>query len=228
MVKKGFSTMKSFYLWAVLLFSASVQAEVIDLRFDLNVSSSLRKQVLDDFIQMQSISSIQQSPIHEAVFGKVDGTNYLNWFQQRVKFFGFDSCGGPSAVACMKPKYPNKIFVTGNYTGRNHPQIARLMTLYHEARHTESENDYWSHAKCPSNFPYRSIWTGKKLAGNYACDSTPFGSYSSASVLLNNISKFCQNCSEKLKQDAKIYSDDQVKRVVDPVSIEKLKQDFLF
>lgn len=228
MVEKGFSTMKTLFLSALLLFSVHAQAEVIDLRFDSSVSSSLRKQVLDDFVQMQLITSIQQSPIHQEIFGSVDGINYLNWFQQRVKFFGFDSCGGPSAVACMKPKYPNKIFVTGNYTGRNHPQIARLMTLYHEARHTETENGYWSHAKCPSNFPYRSIWTGKKLAGNYACDGTAYGSYSSASVLLNNISKFCQSCSDKMKQDSKIYSDDQVKRVVDAASIEKLKQDFLF
>jgi hypothetical protein len=198
----------------------------IELQFDSNVSQKLRTQVLDDFQIMQSAVSTRESPLHKEIFGRIEGTNYVNWFQARVKYFGFTSCGGGGAVACVKPQYANKIWVTGNYTGISHPQIARLMTLFHEARHTEVQNGNWSHAKCPRNFPYRSIWTGKKLAGNYACDGTVYGSYASASVLLNNISKFCESCSDKVKEDAKLYSDDQVKRVIDPASIARLKQDF--
>ncbi len=220
--------MKLLLILSSLLLIQPVNAVELDLKFDSNVSANLRKQVFDDFNLMGTIAGFQQSPLHEEIFGKIDGKNYLQWFQNRVKFFGFSNCGGPSAVACVNGKYKNKIFVTGNYTGIDHPQIARLMTLYHEARHTEVENGLWPHAKCPSNFPYRSIWTGKKLSGNYACDSTVYGSYASASVLLNNVSKFCQNCSDKVKADAKIYSDDQVKRVIDQPSIEKLRLDFLF
>lgn len=220
--------MKTIFILSFISFITQVNAVELDLKFDSNVSSSLKKQVGEDFDLMNSMGSFQQSPLHEEIFGKIDGSNYLQWFQSRVKFFGFSNCGGPSAVACVNGKYKNKIFVTSNYTGRSHPQIARLMTLYHEARHTEFENNMWPHAKCPSNFPYRSIWTGKKLAGNHACDSTVYGSYASASVLLNNISKFCQNCSDKVKQDAKIYSDDQVKRVVDQAAVDRIKQDFLF
>ena len=209
-----------------LLPMHALGASSIDLQFDSNITEQLRTQVLDDFQLMQGVTSTKESPIHQEIFGKIDGTNYLNWFQSRVKFFGYNNCGGGGAVACVKPQYLNKIWVTANYTGIDHPQIARLMTLYHEARHTEMNNDNWPHAKCPSDFPYRSIWTGKKLAGGYACDSTVYGSYASASVLLNNISKYCDSCSEKVKEDAKIYSDDQVKRVIDPASIAKLKQDF--
>ncbi len=198
----------------------------VNLQFDSNVSEKLKAQVLSDFDLMQAASSIKESPIHQEIFGKIEGANYLKWFENRVRFFGYTSCGGGGAVACVKPQYLNKIWVTGNYTGISHPQIARLMTLYHEARHTEVNNGNWSHAKCPSNFPHRSIWTGKRLAGNYACDSTVYGSYASASVLLNNISKFCDSCSEKVKQDAKLYSDDQVKRVVDKTAIARLQQDF--
>jgi hypothetical protein len=218
--------MKKLFIVSFLFSTITSFASVIDLQFDSNVTANLRKQVMGDFELMQNMGASRESPIHQEIFGKVDGSNYLQWFQQRVKYFGFSSCGGPSAVACVKPQYLNKIWVSGNYTGINHPQIARLMTLYHEARHTEKDKDNWPHAKCPRNFPYRSIWTGKRLAGNYACDSTVYGSYASASVLLNNISKFCESCSEKTKQDAKIYSDDQVKRVVDAASVARLKQDF--
>lgn len=196
------------------------------LQFDSNVSIKLKNQVLNDFGLIESVTSVRESPLHREIFGRIDGSNYLQWFESRVKFFGVSSCGGGGAVACMKPSYPNKIWVTGNYTGIDHPQIARLMTLYHEARHTEVDAGYWSHARCPSNFPYRSIWTGKRLAGSTACDATAYGSYASASVMLNNISKFCANCSEKVKQDAKVYSDDQVKRVVNAAAAARIKQDF--
>ncbi len=218
--------MKLFFIFSLLLFTRQIGAVELNLKFDSNVSSSLRKQVSDDFELMGSIAGFQQSPLHLEIFGNLDGKGYLQWFTDRVSFFGYSNCGGPSAVACVNGKYKNKIFVTGNYTRISHPQIARLMTLYHEGRHTEFDHGMWPHAKCPSQFPYRSIWTGKKLAGNYACDATVYGSYASASVLLNNISRFCQNCSEKMKEDAKIYSDDQVKRVIDLSSAERLKQDF--
>ena len=168
----------------ILLPFHALGANAVDLQFDSNVTADLKTQVLDDFQLMQAVTSTKESPLHQEIFGKIDGTNYLNWFQTRVKFFGYNSCGGGGAVACVKPQYLNKIWVTGNYTGISHPQIARLMTLYHEARHTETNNDNWPHAQCPSDFPYVSIWTGKRLAGNYACDSTVYGSYASASVLL--------------------------------------------
>jgi hypothetical protein len=132
-------------------------APTIDIQFDSNVSTDLQTQVLSDFQLIQSVTSSKQSPLHQEIFGAIDGANYLTWFQSRVKFFGVNSCGGGGAVACVKPQYANKIWVTGNYTGIDHPQIARLMTLYHEARHTEDANNNWPHAQCPSNFPYRSI-----------------------------------------------------------------------
>lgn len=213
-------------LFSLLMMLAGLNASAVVLQFDSNVSSKLREQVNADFQLMESTTGSRESPIHREIFGTINGASYVKWFESRVKYFGYTSCGGGGAVACVKPQYLNKIWVTGNYTGISHPQIARLMTLYHEARHTEADNDNWPHAKCPRNFPYRSIWTGKKLAGNYACDSTVYGSYASASVLLNNISRYCENCNEKVKQDAKLYSDDQVKRVVDKASIDRLKADF--
>ncbi len=199
-----------------------------DMQFDENVATDLKSQVVNDFSFLESIQASKASPIHQTTFGTVSGANYLQWFNKRVLFFGVDTCGGSTAVACVDPAFKNKIWVTDNYIQISHPQIARLMTLYHEARHTEEENDNWPHAKCPSNFKPTSIWTGAKLNNEYACDDTAYGSYSSASVMLNNISKFCTNCSAKVKADAKLYSDDQVKRVIDNTAIQQLAVDFAF
>jgi hypothetical protein len=207
--------------------TANAQSQTA-LQFDADVSPALKTQVLDDFAFMQGITGTKASPLHQEIFGSLDGANYGQWFSKRVFYFGVDGCGGNSAVACVIPKYKNKIFVTNNYINISHPQIARLMTVYHEARHTEEDHNNWPHAKCPWNFPYRSIWTGGSLKWSSACDSTAYGSYSSASVLLNNVSKFCENCSDKVKADAKIYSDDQVKRVINSAAIAQLKKDFAY
>ncbi len=124
------------------------------------------------------------------------------------------------------------MFVTDNYIKFEHPQIARLMIIYHEARHTERENDNWTHATCPVPFigedgqEIKSIWTGARLAGEEACDNSPFGSYGSSTIMLKNISMFCENCNEKVKMDADIYAQDQLKRITNQKAKEDMKKDF--
>lgn len=202
------------------------------LQFDPNVQPELKAQILDDFAFVQSIRSMNASPLHRQVFGEVDGTNYFNWFNKRVFNVGLDSCGSPSAVACVIVMYPNKIWMTQNYTRFSHPQIARLSVIYHEARHTEGENGNWSHANCPVPFKdsqgrdVRSIWTGTLLEGHPACDQTPFGSYGSATIFLKNVSKYCSNCSQKVKADADLYGTDQLDRIIDATSKKNMILDF--
>jgi hypothetical protein len=135
-----------------------------------------------------------------------------------------NGCNSDSAVACFKQSAPAKIWVTSNYTDRDHPQVARLMTLFHEARHAESPE--FKHALCPPWFSQKSIWTGKTLRLHYACDRSVYGSYGAASILLNNISRFCTTCTEKVRMDAKIFSDDQAKRVNRLRAHKRLKKDF--
>jgi hypothetical protein len=206
-------------------FSASAQAQV-NMRFDDDVQQSLRDRVIGDFDFLNTIQSTTASPLHQEIFGAVDGPNYLRWFNSRVFYFGVDECGGPGSVACVMNAFPNKIFVTNNYVQSSYPQIARLMTVFHEARHTEVQNGSWEHALCPHDYSNRSIWTGGALNDEYACDSSAYGSYASASIMLNNISKNCTNCSSKVKSDAKVYSDDQVKRVIDAPSLANMLADF--
>lgn len=202
------------------------------LRFDAEVVPELKKQILEDFQFVQSIRGSSTSTLHQKVFGSVDGSNYFDWFNKRVFSVGVDDCGSPTAVACVIVMYPNKIWMSPNYTKFSHPQIARLSVIYHEARHTEEENGNWSHANCPVPFrdargkDVRSIWTGALLEGRPACDGTAFGSYGSATIFLKNISKNCANCSEKVKADADLYGTDQLNRITDPVSKKNMIADF--
>lgn len=82
------------------------------------------------------------------------------------------------------------MFLTNNFIKFSHPQIARMMVVFHESRHSEVKNRNWPHDDCPSPYVDEngkdivSIWTGAQVAGMPACDSTPFGSYGSSTIML--------------------------------------------
>ena len=200
--------------------------------FDSNVPSTVQTQMTQDLAFIKTIQSDNQSDLHKQIFGAVNGNSYDRFFNSRVTAVGLNSCGDSNAVACVIPYFDSsKMWLTKNYIKFNHPQVARMMVVFHESRHTEVDNDNWGHATCPSPFlgtdnkPIRSIWTGADLADQPACDETPFGSYGSSMIMLKNISKFCTNCSDKVKMDAGIYADDQFKRIITQDAIRDIKQD---
>lgn len=219
--------MKYIALLAVVFSSGSFAYE-----FGSNVPEKVKNQVTNDLKFMKELTGSNTSALHKEIFGELDGKNYGEWFESRVTYIGLNSCGSATAVACVIPFMgSSKIWFTKNYTDIDHPQIAKMMVVYHEARHTETENGNWSHARCPTPFndkdgkEIKSIWTGAKLAGEAACDSTPYGSYGSSMILLKNVNKFCSNCTDKVKMDAGIYADDQFKRITDKDAADAIKAD---
>jgi hypothetical protein len=219
--------MKSF-LWVLLiLFSGAPSTQCFAYTFDRTVPDSVKQQLLADLAFADAIRGEAASPLHQQIFGeKVDGPTYTEFFSSRVQAIGMNSCGSENAVACVNPLFgTNKIWLTPNYLKFSQPQIAKMMVLFHESRHTESKNDYWPHAQCPESFPEKSIWTGAPLAGQSACDVSAYGSYGSSLILLKNIQEHCTNCSDKVKMDAGLYADDQLKRIIDPGANQAIKKD---
>lgn len=213
----------------ILLMAAPAFA----VNFDKSLPKDVAAQMKADLEFVATLQGEQVSPLHQQIFGAMEGQGYAKWFDSRIKLIGFNPCGGGNAVACVIPFMgSDKMWVTNNYIKFSHPQISRLMVVYHEARHSEVKNGNWSHATCPVPFrdesgnDMKSIWTGAKLAGEAACDRTPFGSYGSSTILLKNVSKFCSSCTEKVKMDAGIYSDDQLGRITDRKAKEQMLNDF--
>ena len=200
--------------------------------FDRNVPQNIQDQMRADLAFMAGISGSGATPLHNKIFGKVDGAKYKEFFDSRVTGIGMHSCGGGKAVACVIPFMdPSKMWLTQNFVKFSHPQVSRMMVVYHEARHTESRNGNWGHATCPDPFKdangndMKSIWTGATLAGEPACDETPLGSYGSSTILLKNIQKFCTNCNDKVKMDAGLYADDQFGRIIDDGARREMTDD---
>ncbi len=215
--------------WACGLMAA-IDADA--LTFDRNVPKETQEQLTSDLASLEGIYGATASALHTTVFGEVDGSVYSNWFRSRVLRVGYDSSSVGGAVAYVSPfSDPSRIVLTANYTRFSHPQIARLMIIFHEARHTERQNSYWPHSRCPRLFvdeagrEIKSIWTGLPLAGESACDSQIGGAYASTVIMLGNISLYCETCTEKVRADAELYARDQLKRVINREAAKQIKED---
>lgn len=221
--------MKALLIAVGLLLAMQANA----LKFDKDVPQAIQNQIVADLAFVSQITGAGQTPFHKQIFGDVAGATYKSFFETRITSVGLHSCGGGAAVACVQPYFdPNKMWLTNNFIKFSHPQVARLMIVFHEARHSESNRGNWGHATCPRPFldasgkDMTSIWTGAKLEGQPACDSTHQGSYGSSTIMLKNISKFCANCNDKVKMDADMYANDQLGRIDRPDVKKAMLADF--
>jgi hypothetical protein len=204
------------------------------LTFRSDVPISVKNQMIDDLKFVDQIQGNMQTPFHRSLFGSLKGQNYKVFFEKRISAVAMDDCGSPNTIACVLTYYKpiNIMWLTENYYKFSQPSIARVMTIFHEARHTENKNNNWFHADCPIPFLDEngkdriSLWTGVKLEGLAGCDETAFGSYGISVIMLQNISKFCTNCSEKIKMDADIYSSDELNRMYLPTVKKSMQNDF--
>lgn len=218
--------------WRVFILCAVSSLQAFALNFDTDVPANIKSQMLDDLHFVSQIEGTQQSPFHQQIFGAVSGLRYTQFFESHITSVGMDSCGGGAAVACVMPFLGKKMWLTDNFVNFSHPQIARLMVVFHEARHTESSQGNWAHQRCPRPFLDEngrdkvSIWTGAKLEGESACDRTAFGSYGSSTIMLKNISLHCSNCNEKVRMDADIYVADQLGRITSANVKQSMLDDF--
>ncbi len=215
------------------LLLVTLTTNAFALSYDSDVPADIKTQMQADLQFMTTLQGTKQTNFHREIFGALTGDKYKTFFESRVLSVGLDDCGNSNAVACVQPMFaPNKMWLTENFIKFSHPQIARMMVVYHEARHTERANGFWGHANCPVPFldengqDKKSIWTGAPLAGEPACDGTYKGSYGSSTILLKNVAKFCENCTDKVKMDADIYATDQLGRISNASVKQAMLNDF--
>jgi hypothetical protein len=219
-------------LTAVLTASAAQSQVSISVNFDSSVPAKTREQLLNDLEFIKTVQGTKISPLHRQVFGEMTGANYYSYFDSRVKSVAFDASMSGGAVAYVSPFIDStQMVLTKNFTQFDHPQIARLMVVFHEARHTERQSGFWMHAVCPVPFKdangndIKSIWTGMPLAGEDGCDDHAVGAYGSTVVMLKNIETQCESCTEKVKMDAALYGNDQMNRVTNRSARDQIEKD---
>ncbi len=212
-------------------FHSPRETNTFPLRYMDEVPEATKIQLESDLERFFSMTGSNPSPLYKQIFKAMNRKASQKWFFSRVSDVGQNLCTSDSAVACVLSAWDNYIFLSPNYTKFDHPAVARIMVLFHEARHTESGNGFWPHATCPKNYvdengnPMKSIWTGAPLASEKACDLDEFGSYGIATILLLNIAYHCDNCSAEDRREAEIYGRDQLRRITWKPAADRIRAD---
>jgi hypothetical protein len=135
--------------------------------------------------------------------------------------------GGPIAKALQNNS--GVIWIYLEFSNSQYPIVFRQSVLLHEARHLDGGTTYpWKHVFCP--IPYSDevgdpiIVQGVGLAGQLRCDDDERGAYGAQIEFLNNLAKFCTNCTEKIKADAAYYASAYLDSVMEPAR-QRLKKD---
>lgn len=191
------------------------------------LSADLSRQLITDFQELLTMRGTKASPLNLKIFDgrSVNGANYFSFVSSRISSFDQSACGGPPVAACNY--FSPTMSIAPGYS--DCPQIERISFVIHESRHSEEKNNYWTHVGCPAlgldGQPIIGYDSHMDLADLPACDDTAYGAYGVQYIFLKNIANHCETCSDKIKMDAKIYSDSFIHRIVDPASAQELNAD---
>ncbi len=203
--------------------------------FDPSIPASVKAGLEADIRFVSDFQGTATTAIYAQIFNEktLDGQKLVKFFDQRIKLFSLNDCGGGTGVAaCVIPGISDStMWITNFYITANIPQVFRMSVIFHEARHTESGSGNWGHAICPT--PYLDdngkdivgIVSGTLMAGKPACDTTVLGAYGLQAILLKNVEKACSNCNEKTREDAQIFGDDTINRISNLSARKALKAD---
>lgn len=208
------------------------------IAIDQNISEQVRLQMVDHIVYLFLVSGSGSSPLHQNLFGgDVDGSVYQEWFLSRVKSVERGTCASTSGIACGHEK---KITVTQKWESLTSP-ILRISLLVHEAAHAGDSGVV--HTQCPQEvvtYPENDLlprlydldsiretfqlldasasqqsldWIQDFMYGMH-CDDQLNGAYVHEAVLMNNLIKFCESCSNSLKIEAKAGLDYDLSRLI--------------
>ena len=189
------------------------------VQFGPGIPPELQAVFNSDLSFVKSIRGSGASNLHRQVFGAVNGQDYISFFTTRVKKLNAGDDCRTYVTSYVSRVDRDAMQACGGYLKET--QIGRIDTIFHEARHAapEAANGYWRHATCPTPF-YANY-----LEGLPACDTSAVGSYGIARIMLKNIEKYCVNCTDKVRMDAALYSDDDFRRIIDKASRQLLADD---
>lgn len=221
------SNLKTICLSALLL-----SAPAFALKYESDVPPDVQKVLKTDLEWMKTVKGTDRSKRHAKIYGDVAGADYLKFFNDRIDTIGYAGDMGDSVMAYVQPFDPHTMYLTSNITKYNTPQAWRMATLWHESRHSESENGNWSHVNCPKDIkdthgnPLVGPLSGKPLANQPACDDVADGAYGATGTMFGNLARYCTDaCGEKFKADAEIIFQDGINRLVNDDLREELAHD---
>jgi hypothetical protein len=166
------------------------------------------KQTIEsDFNAVSQFSFSNVSPLFQKIFDGQEAADVTRFFLKRVTSFSWDPSLTDIILASASPGTTH-ITVGPALLNSSIPQVYRISTFIHEARHNESKR--WGHVPCKSDYSFKLddiVFPETRLAQALFCDRYANGAYGVQYVFLRAIVNSCTNCTEKMKLDAKLYGD---------------------
>lgn len=211
-------------------FGGAAPREEISIRE--SVPAPVITSLQNTFALIRDLRGTASSRLHDGIFGAIDGQNYLRFVSERIEEIAYEPIPHSNTqVAFVRGAEPTVLYITSNTDASRVPLIYFLDVLVHEARHAEHGVLSYAHVSCPIPFvdfegnEVRGIITGNPIAGRRACDTTADGPYGIVATLMKNIEHQCETCTEKVRMDAKLFGDDDARRVIDRSSYNELRED---
>lgn len=207
--------MKKYLFLICLSWSLSEASGMPEFGHD--VPMTLRQFLTESLNELFQVQGYGATQLHQKIFkGSTNGTNYKEWFLDRVKKIKMtESC---AITAKIDSEGEPGIIYLSRCVNKN-PEFSQkfywISILFHEARHLEPHNNNWKHEIC--------LDASNQVS---ACDSKALGAFGVEKVLAYNIVKFCTNCSEDLKKQAlEVFDDPIVWNKLKPSAVEHLELD---
>jgi hypothetical protein len=165
-----------------------------------------------DLAALSTLEFENVSPNHLKIFGSEKAVDIVNFIKRRIKdvtFITKTKWADDPNNSLLAQTWPNgKMEVTAAFFKK--PQVDRISTIIHEARHAELKD--WPHVRCPKpyifsvdNKSYR-IPSDPSAGLEVSCDMTDQGAYAIQYTFLSSVAESCINCFDDVRQEAELYS----------------------
>ncbi len=212
-----------------------LHAEQIDVSREFSGSSfnqslnapGLKVQLINALNYLANIQLSQSTPLHQQFFDQsLNGLGYLAYLK-KVRQFIYIPTNSSGLIAYARAKN-SSILITSNFHYVQGSLLEVAATLLHEAKHLP-ENGGTPHVICPdlsvSGDVLKGHSTGQPLVGLKACDNVVDGSYGVSIVMLDNVARYCTNCSDADRAKARELADQYLQRIIDKESFHRLVLD---
>ena len=209
----GFSLLFIFFSGFGLNSHATQPTE--NCSIDFHVPAEYENALNETFAFLSKIEGIEGSPLHQrALGGSVSGDTYCRYLRSSILNIYFE----PDAKATQVARYDDGRVMYLSPLFFKESVLGRASVLLHEAAHDKGER--WDHVQCPMTFRDQEgkdivgKYSGKSLAGAWACDDFALGSYGTEIIFLRNLEKKCSNCSSEVKNEARETADRLLYRII--------------
>ncbi len=212
----------------IVLFSKSIFAQV---PIHESVPPSLETKIREGLQQVISMEWSQQSPSHREFFGDSSGGEIYLKFLEPVAGVFFDSSDSRGFFAYAEPGY-NVVYFTSLIDDPDVPPLELVYALLHEVHHFGELLISHRHEACPAldvlGEPLVHPTLGHSYEGKFACDDYPDGAFGLGVIMMGQIVKHCENCSQETINAARKLGKKLLRRIISPPDFLRYQEEYSF